>query len=288
MERSDRLNVVLFALTGFGNTVLEALLKDVRVKVGAVFTVRHDDAFPYYDERQLVDLSEERDIVCYSGVRVSSEEGIQLLRKHSPDLIIVATFKQILKENVLNLPPLGVVNFHPSLLPRYRGPCPTNAVLYNDEKVTGMTIHYITENIDEGNIVLQRSIAISETDNDGRLRRKLAKLAGELVPELIDMFAGFTPPAGSPQDHSLASYAPKPTPEDGYLERAVAIHTIRKMMRAFNPIPGTSLLVGDKRVNVDGFELIQDKRPPGLYESNHAIDLSFESQVIRLNKKLAG
>jgi len=287
IDRSDRLRIVLFALTGFGNTVLEALLKDERISVGAVFTVHYENRFPYYEERHLDELCEERQIDCYTGVKVGSAEGIQLLYKHSPDLILMATFKQVLKENILGLPPLGVVNFHPSLLPSYRGPCPTNAVLINDEKSTGISIHYVTEEIDEGNILLQRSIAISETDNDGRLRQKLATLAGEITPELVGMFAGFTKPAGSSQDHSLATYAPKPTVEDGYLERASDIRTIQKMMRAFNPLPGTSLLVGDTRVTVDRYELSQDNKPHGIYESAKAIDLSFGSQVIRLYKKLS-
>lgn len=286
MDGTDKLRVILFALTGFGNPVLEALLQDTRVNVEAVFTVKYDQPFPYYAERQLIELCGEWGVACYYGVRVASDEGMALLRRHSPDLVVVSTFKQILKENVLCLPKLGVVNFHPSLLPRYRGPCPTNAVLYNDEKITGVTVHYVTEELDEGNVLFQRSIAINETDNDGQLRQKLAMLAGELIPELVGMFAGFTKPVGAPQDNSLVSFAPKPTVEDGYLEPTFDINTIRRKMRAFNPLPGTSILVGDRRVAVDRFELCQDNRPNGLYEGNNAIDLIIDSQAIRLYKKV--
>ncbi|MBE7474432.1 MAG: methionyl-tRNA formyltransferase [Anaerolineales bacterium] len=284
MAGIDKLRVVLFALTGFGNPVLEALLQEPRVKVAAVFTVKYDQPFPHYEERQLLELCHERGVTCYYGVRVSSDEGIALLRQHSPDLIIVSTFKQILQENVLSLPRLGVVNFHPSLLPRYRGPCPSNAALYNDEPVTGMTIHYVTDKLDEGNILLQRSLPITATDNDGRLRQKLAKLSGELIPELVDMFANFTKPAGEPQDHRLASFAPKPTEVDGYLEPTAGIDTIRRQMRAFNPLPGASILVGERRVAVDRFDLFRDNRPNGLYETNDAIDVIHASQAIRLYK----
>ena len=286
MNKNDRLNVVLFALTGFGNTVLEALLRDFRVKVGAVFTIKYDNPFPYYSERPLLDLCDERLVLCCHGVKVCSDEGIGLLRQLSPDLIIVATFKQILRENVLSLPPLGVVNFHPSLLPRYRGPCPTNAALLNDEKVTGVTVHYVTEELDEGDILLQRSITLSGVENDGHLRQRLARLAGEMIPELIGMFAGFTKPAGTPQGHGLAGLAPKPTVDDGYLELATDIDTIRRKMRAFNPLPGTSVLIGDRRVAVDRFDLFQDDRPSGLYEHNNAIDLIAGSQAIRLYEKV--
>jgi methionyl-tRNA formyltransferase len=285
MARFTKLKVVLFALTGFGNTVLEALLKDARVNVEAVVTVKYDHPFPYYEERQLIELCGERAVKCYYGVKVCSEEGIGLLRKHSPDLIIVATFKQILKQNVLRLPRLGVVNFHPSLLPRYRGPCPTNAALYNDEKVSGVTVHYVTEEVDEGNILLQRTMMISEADNDGQLRRKLANLAGELVPELVGMFAGFTKPAGTPQDHSLASFAPKPTAQDGYLELTGDIDTIQRKMRAFNPLPGTSILMGDRRIAVGRYEFLQDSRADGLYNNEDSIDVVTDSRAIRLYKR---
>jgi methionyl-tRNA formyltransferase len=287
MDKSDQLNVILFALTGFGNTVLEALLKDARVNVAAVFTVKYDQPFPYYEEQPLLELCEARHVTCYYGVQVRSDEGIALLRQHAPHLIIVATFKQILAQNVLSLPQLGVVNLHPSLLPRYRGPCPTQAALFNDEAVTGVTAHYVTETLDEGNILLQRSILISEADNDGQLRQKLAKLAGEMIPELIGLFAGFTKPVGRPQDHSLATLAPRPTTEDGYLDLAADIPTIRRKMKAFNPLPGTSILVGERRVAVDRFELCPDGRADGLYENDNSIDLIIASQAIRLYKKAA-
>ena len=109
MTRNSNLRVVLFALTGFGNAVLEALLIESNIEVEAVFTTRYDHPFPYYEERQLIELCNERGVNYYYGVNVCSDEGIELLRKHQPDLIIVATFKQILKQNVLRLPTLGVV-----------------------------------------------------------------------------------------------------------------------------------------------------------------------------------
>ena len=142
-------------------------------------------------------------------------------------------------------------------MPRYRGPCPTNAALFNEEKITGVTVHYVTEKLDEGDILLQKAIIISETDDDGRLRQKLAKLAAEMVPELVELFAGFKKPVGIPQDNSMACFAPRPTVEDGYLELATDINTIQRRIRAFNPLPGTSILISDERISVGRFELIR-------------------------------
>lgn len=286
MIHNKKINIVLFSLTGFGNTVLEALLKDNRVNVGAVFTFKYDNPCPYYQERQLIDLCIEHKVTCHHDISVNSNEGISLLQKLSPDLILVATFKQILKENVLSIPPLGVVNFHPSLLPKYRGPCPTSAVLLHGEKVTGITIHYVTKEVDKGNILLERSILIDDVFNDGQLRQELAKLAGNMVPEVIDLFFDFTKPAGKSQKKNLSSLAPRPTPEDGNIHSTDDIDTIQRKIRAFNPLPGTSILIDDRRIFVDRFELFQDNRSDGLYEKKNTIDLITNSRGLRLFKKL--
>lgn len=280
--KTDTLRVVLFALTGFGNSVLTALLNDPRVSVEAVFTIKYDSPFPYYEEQHLIDLCYDRDVMCYHGIKVCSEEGVALLYNHAPDLIMVATFRQILKANVIRLPRFGVVNFHPSLLPRYRGACPTNAALANDEKVTGVTVHYVTEGLDDGDILLQRSAPIDEMDNDGLLRQKLATLAGEMVPGIVDMFYGVSKPMGSPQDDDLATFAPKPTIQDGYIDLMQGIRAAYTKMRAFNPLPGTSVLLGEKRVAVNRFTLHPDDRPDGIYTTGAAIDLVENGQAIRL------
>jgi methionyl-tRNA formyltransferase len=285
MNDHAKLKVVLFALTGFGNSVLDALFKDKRVTVQAVFTVKYDQPFPYYAERQLIEECAERSVICHHGVKVNSEDGVSLLQAYSPDLILVATFKQIIGANILSLPKLGVINFHPSLLPKYRGPCPTNAALLNDDRVAGVTVHFITEKVDEGNILLQRSVPVNEMDNDGLLRRKLAELSGAMVPEVIGMFAGFDKPEGVLQDHRLATLAPRPSVEDGYLESVMDIRTIRNKVRAFNPLPGTSFLVGGDRVIIDNFELIRADRPNGIYNQGDTIDVILNSEAIRLFKR---
>ena len=285
MDEDKKINIVLFALTGFGNTVLDALLRHGKVSVKGVFTFKYGNPCPYYEERQLIDLCNERGVTCYHGFSVNSHEGISILQELSPDLIFVATFKQILNESVLSIPPLGVVNFHPSLLPQYRGPCPTSAALFHDEKVTGVTVHYVTKEVDEGNILLKKSMIIDDSDYDGQLRQKLAKLSGEIVPEVIDLFSDFTRPAGKPQEKSISRLAPRPEIEDGHIELAGDIDTIRRKLRAYNPLPGTSILIGGRRIPVNRFELFQDNRPDGVYEGRNAIDVIIHSRGIRLVKK---
>jgi methionyl-tRNA formyltransferase len=286
MNKTKQLKVVLFALTGFGNPVLKALLKDERVDLKAVFTTKYEQPFPYYPEEHLLDLCNQLGVTCHYGVKVSSEEGVAMVHQYAPDLIIMSTFKQILRSNVLGIPAFGVVNIHPSLLPSYRGPCPTNNVLLNGEKATGLTVHYVTEEIDEGNILLQKSISIEEIENDGQLRQTLANLAGTLIPEIINLFADFSKPAGISQNHDQASLAPKPTPDIGFLELSPEINTIKNKIRALNPLPGTSVLLEGQRIPVNGVELFENHRADGLYETPEAVEWVINRQGIRLFKKV--
>jgi methionyl-tRNA formyltransferase len=149
-----------------------------------------------------------------------------------------------------------------------------------------VTVHYVTEQVDEGNILLQRSVPIEQTDTDGRLRQKLALLSGAMAPEVVGMFDGFAKPTGTPQDHALATLAPKPNVDDGYLERCTDVETIQNKIRAFNPLPGTSYLVGDQRVAVDKFELSYVDGPDGIYPQNEMIKVVLNSRSIRLFKKI--
>jgi methionyl-tRNA formyltransferase len=287
MINMKKLRAILFALPGFGNPVLASLIQEERVDVQAVFTVKYESPFPYYDEVQLDVACKEYSVPCHYGMKVSSSKGLDLIRSYSPDLILVATFKQILKQKVLNIPTFGVVNFHPSLLPYYRGPCPTNAALLHGEKVTGMTIHYVTEGIDDGDILLQRSVEIEKDEIDGQLRQKLAQLSGDMVPELIALFSKFHKPSGKSQDHEKATFAPKPNIEDGYIEASSDIETIQRQLRAYNPIPGTTMLIDGVRIPVDHFDRLPNRQGDGVFVSENYIDVIINSEAIRLYKKEA-
>jgi methionyl-tRNA formyltransferase len=282
MEPRHQLNVALLALTGFGNTVLAALLADSRVRVGGVFTVTYPGPFPYYPERQLVDLCASRGVTCYHDLAVSQGDGLAALERLAPDLIVVATFKQMLRTPLLALPRLGVVNLHPSLLPRHRGPCPTQAALLAGDRTTGVTAHYVDERLDEGDILLQRTLEIDDHDDDGRLRQRLASLAASMVPDLVGLFAGGTRPSGRAQDHAQATLAPRPDPEQGHLERAPDAEAARRAVRALTPYPGASVLVGAERIAVDSAQVLADTRPPGIYPQDDTVDLVFETGAVRL------
>lgn len=285
MPLQDKMNIVLLGLTGFGNAVLGALLKNSEVRVSAVFTTKYKNPFPYYEEQQLIDLCVKSDIQCYFDIEVSSEKGASIIQSLDPDLIIVATFKQIIQPNVLNTPSLGIVNVHPALLPKYRGPNPTNTALLNGESTTGVTIHYLTEKLDAGNVLLQKVMDIDDEDTDGTLRKKLSLLASAMIPELVEMFQRSSIPRGVPQDEKRATYAPRPRAEEGYLKLPNALEFIRRRIKAFNPFPGTSLLINGRWIPVDNCHVLAHKKDDCIDEAENWIDIFINSTGLRIFKK---
>jgi methionyl-tRNA formyltransferase len=150
--------------------------------------------------------------------------------------------------------------------------------------VTGVTAHYVTEEVDRGDILLQRAIEIGDDENDGQLRRRLAAVAAGMIPELISMFAAHQRPRGQPQGDRTASQAPRPSADEGRLHPNMGVDLIRRKMRALNPLPGTSIEVGGRWVAVSRFALRPDSRGAGIYDSAGAVDVVADTGAIRLFK----
>lgn len=139
--------------------------------------------------------------------KLSSPESLELLKSISPDLIVVANFTQILKPPVIEIPRLGCINVHPSLLPKYRGPSPFYWVLKNHERKTGVTIHYIDPGIDTGDIIGQREVPIKEADTEFTLRKRSACVASQLLPEVVESIKAGSAPRIRQNDDEATYYS---------------------------------------------------------------------------------
>ena len=170
--------------------------------------------------------------------RLSEPEAMEQLRTWAPDLIVVAAFGQLLRPDVLDLPPHGCLNVHASLLPRWRGAAPINAAILHGDEETGVTIMKMDPGLDSGPIVSQRAIPITPEDTAGSLFNKLAPLGAELLMETLPAYLrGEIEPR--PQDDSEATYAPKLSRADGKLDFGQPAEYLARKVRAFNPWPGT-------------------------------------------------
>ncbi len=165
------------------------------------------------------------------------EAGIfEQLQAYAPDLIVVAAFGQILRQNVLDLPTYGCINVHASLLPRWRGAAPIQAAIRAGDSETGITIMQMDAGLDTGAILRARAIPIAPNETGQTLHDKLAALGGDLLIETLrDYLSGSLTP--QPQDDSLHTYAPMLKKEDGQINWAAPATEIARQVRAYYPYP---------------------------------------------------
>lgn len=139
------------------------------------------------DYRSIKELLADYPCASFSCKRINSADSVKKIESYDPELIVVAVFGQILKPAILDIPSKGCINVHASLLPKYRGPNPFYWVLHNMERNTGVTIHYMDEGIDTGDIIMQAEILIARDETEFTLRAKCAKLGSELLVQAVSL-----------------------------------------------------------------------------------------------------
>ena len=176
-------------------------------------------------------------------------QAVEELASLRPDGIVVCAFGQLLRQPVLDIPPRGVLNVHPSLLPRHRGASPIQAAILAGDEETGVTIMLTDTGMDSGPILRQRSLAISPCDNGGSLSEKLSRLAADLLSETLPMWlAGDIEP--QPQDETQATYSPLIKKEDGAIDWRRPALDIWRQVRAMNPWPGASTTLDGEMLRI--------------------------------------
>lgn len=196
--------------------------------------------------------------------KIGSEEALKPIYESSPDVIVLAAYGQILSKKLLEIPRLGAVNLHASLLPKYRGAAPVHWAIINGEKITGATTFLMDEGLDTGDILLQREIFIQDEDTAGTLYDKLAELGADLVLETLEGLEKGTIKR-KPQDHKAASYAPKLKKSNGQINWKRCSHDIFNLIRGTNPYPGAFTFFNELRLKVHKSKIVdqQLKGEPG-------------------------
>jgi methionyl-tRNA formyltransferase len=182
-------------------------------------------------------LARELGIPVIQPEKLRQPEAMEQLQSWNPDLIVVAAFGQILRKNVLDLPPHGCINVHASLLPRWRGAAPINAAILHGDEETGVTIMKMDVGLDTGPMLSQRSIPLTRDDTAGSVFEKLSQLGADLLIETLpDYLSGKLMP--TPQPEEGMTYAPMMKKEEGQLDFTHDVHELERRVRAFNPWPG--------------------------------------------------
>jgi methionyl-tRNA formyltransferase len=156
----------------------------------------------------------------------------------APDVLVVIAYGQILRKNILTLAGKAIINLHASLLPKYRGAACIQAAIDAGDTETGITAMHVVRELDAGDIILARSIAIAPGETGGSLHDRLAVLAAEVLAETLGKLADGTA-TRTPQDASLASYIPKLERADGRIDWTLPAAAIERRIRAYDPWPGT-------------------------------------------------
>lgn len=180
---------------------------------------------------------------------------LETLAGLKPDVIVTAAYGRIIPKAILDLPPLGCLNVHPSLLPAYRGAAPIHHALLNGDAVTGVTIIKMTEELDAGDILLQEEVAIEAGEDRGTLERRLAAQSAEVLIKALRLLATGEA-VYRPQDHTKATYAPMLTHKDEVIDWSQSAASIVNKVRAFAPMPGAATTVNGRVLKILGASVV--------------------------------
>ncbi len=223
-------------------------------------------------------FAQENGIPVLQPLKLKSPEFIEELKSYKADLQIVVAFR-MLPEIVWDMPRLGTINLHASLLPDYRGAAPINRAIMNGEKETGITTFYLKHEIDTGDMLLQEKIPIAENDTAGSLHDKLMIRGAKLILKTVEMVAegNYTP---VPQTTSSNKTAPKIFKENCRINWDQDAETIRNFVRGLSPYPAAYTFLENKLLKIFdvSVELAQQSINPGTVVTDNKTYLKFAAK----------
>lgn len=187
---------------------------------------------------RIKELALENGVEVLQPERVRSADELDLLRALAPDLIVVMAYGQILPKALLEMPSVACINLHASLLPKYRGASCIQSAIDEGDSETGITVMHVSPKLDEGDIILSKTVPITASTTGGVLHDELAEIAPVAMMEAIELlFTGAAPRQA--QDDSLASYSPKLLRDHGLIDWTIPAEQLERRIRAYDPWPGT-------------------------------------------------
>lgn len=214
-------------------------------------------------------IAAEHQLPIYQPEKVREPNFVRILERLAPDVTIVAAFGQLLPQTVLDIPPCGTINLHPSLLPKYRGAAPIQWTLINGDTETGVTLMQLDAGEDTGDIISAVRIPIQDEDTAFTLTEQLAQLGAKQLVELLSGMSGDTPPPSTPQNNAEATHAPRLTKNIGDINWHQPATTIHNLVRGTAIWPGAYTFFRDNlRLKVIRCQPLPQtlQAPPGTLE----------------------
>ena len=281
------LNIVFMGTPDFAKESLEAVY-NVNYKVLGVVT---NPDKPKGRGMQMIpspvkEFALGKNIPIYQPLKVrNNAEFIEEIKAFKPDVICVVAYGKILPKEILEIPKLGCINVHGSLLPKYRGAAPIQWAVINGEKQTGITTMYMDEGMDTGDMILKEIVEIGEEETTGELWNRLAKIGGNLLLKTLELVEqGKAPREKQPENYTLAPMLNKEMAEIKWEEKTSS--EIKNLVRGLNPIMGAYTIINDKKVKLWKVKVVALKElaEKGLI-SIQTIDTSHNGDVLLANDK---
>lgn len=254
------MRIVFIGQAPFGKESLEGLLKQGEDIVG-VITVE-DPPNPKYSN-PVKEFAIENSIALYQSNYLKKPEAIEWVRNLQPDLLVLAFVTAFVPKEMIDLATHGGINYHPSLLPKYRGGSAINWAIINGETKTGVTIHYIDEGVDTGPVVLQEAVDVSDDDTVKTVYfNKLYPLGIRMIAEAVKQIREGSA-TSTTQDESEASFQPVITPKDTAIDWTKPTRQIFNLIRGANPSPGAVASCGEQTFKIFDAAISSESGTPG-------------------------
>ena len=247
IEVKRELRIVFMGTPDFSVPVLDALIKNYKVKAVVTQPDKQVGRSGKIAKPPVKILAEQNNILVIQLNKI--KEQYQEIIELDPDLIVTCAYGQILPKELLDYPRLGCINVHASLLPKLRGGAPIHRAIMEGHSKSGVTIMYMAPGMDDGDMISQKEVEITEIDTASTLHDKLSKLGSELLIETLPSIINGTN-SRTPQDSSEVTFAPIIKPVDEKIDFSKTTKEVYNQIRGLNSFPGAYFMLDGKRFKV--------------------------------------
>jgi methionyl-tRNA formyltransferase len=274
------MKIVFMGSADFGIPTLEILAQSHKIVAVVSTPARPKGRGLKVEESPVVQFAQKNGIgPVLTPEKLSDESFIEQLKSFNADIFVVVAFR-ILPRSVFSIPPLGTVNIHASLLPKYRGPAPIHRAIEAGERESGITIFRIDDGIDTGEIITQITIPIGEQQTTPELYEIMSRCGAENIVHALELLQkGEIVPFA--QNHLAACKAPKLKKDEGLIDWNLSAETIFNKIRAFKPFPGTYAQFSGQRLGIEWAIPVLDRGNDAGISPGTIVEISSDTIIVK-------
>lgn len=282
------LKIIFMGTADFGGPVLEKLADSRENKIAVITQPDR----PQGRGRKILPtpikkIALDKGLEVFQPENINDEESINKIKEFNPDIILVVAYGQILSSHILNIPKIGCINIHGSLLPKYRGAAPINRAIINGEKETGITFMFMKEKVDAGEIIFQEKIDILADETCGELYYRLSDLSASALPKLLEKIKSGKIERIS-QDNKLVTFARKMNKEDGEIDWSDKGEKVYNLIRGTIPYPGAFTYYQGRKLKITRSRFLddyQDEVDTGSHKPGRVVKIEKDAILISTGDK---